>query len=173
MARIDDEVPDLATVAIEDNETRVEPRRDVRFLLGLSSVLLAAAVLLVIMQIVLRFGFNNPRAWAEEVSRYLFVWMVFIGCGVATARGSHIRVTEIVDMFGEAGRRVSHWLGFASDIACNLVLIYAGSLVAWKNRFVEFYSLAGYPQVVFYVALPVGGLLMLIYQFRRRPATMR
>lgn len=173
MARLDEEIPDLATVAIEDNEARVEPRRDVRFLLGLASVLLALAVLLVVAQIVMRFVFNNPRAWAEEVGRYLFVWMVFIGCGIATARGSHIRVTEIVDMFGDAGRRFSHWLGFGSDVICNLVLIYAGSVVAWKNRYVEFYSLAGYPQVVFYIALPLGGLLMLIYQFRRRPTDMR
>jgi C4-dicarboxylate transporter DctQ subunit len=173
MAKITDEIPDLATVAIEDNEERVEPRRDVRFLLNICSCLLAAAVLLVVAQIILRFVFNNPRAWAEEVSRYLFVWMVFVGCGVATARGSHIRVTEIVDFFGDAGRRFSLRLGFGSDLICNLVLIYAGSLVAWKNRFVQFYSIAGYPQVVFYIALPLGGLLMLIYQFRKRPAGMR
>ncbi|MGG5822036.1 TRAP transporter small permease [Falsiroseomonas sp. HW251] len=168
-----EEIPDLATVAIEDNDARVEPRRDVRFLLGISSVLLACAVLLVVGQIILRFVFNNPRAWAEEVGRYLFVWMVFVGCGVATARGSHIRVTEVVDWFGDAGRRFSHWLGFGSDVICNIVLIYAGSAVAWKNRFVQFYSLDGFPQVVFYVALPLGGLLMLIYQFRRKPAAMR
>jgi TRAP-type C4-dicarboxylate transport system permease small subunit len=149
-----------------------ETRRDVKLLLGLASALLAVAVLVVLMQIILRFGFNNPRAWAEEVSRYLFIWMVFIGCGIATARGSHIRVTEIVDMFGEAGRRFSRWLGFGADMVCNLVLIYAGTLIAWKNRFAEFYSLSGYPLLIFYAALPIGGLLMLIYQFRSRPSGM-
>ena len=173
MARPGDEVPDLADVAIEDNAQRVEPRRDVQILLGIASALLAAAVLLVVMQIILRFGFNNPKAWAEEVSRYLFIWMVFIGAGIATARGSHIRVTEIVDFFGDIGRRVSHWLGFGCDLVCNAVLIWAGAMIAWKNRFVEFYSLAGFPMVVLYIALPLGGLLMLIYQVRRRPAGMR
>jgi TRAP-type C4-dicarboxylate transport system permease small subunit len=163
-------IPELAEAAGHDLAAPAEPRRDVRILLGLASVLLAVAVLVVLMQIILRFGFNNPRAWAEEVSRYLFIWMVFIGCGIATARGSHIRVTEIVDMFGDGGRRWSLRLGFAADLVCNLVLIYTGTLIAWKNRFAEFYSLSGVPLVIFYVALPVGGALMLIYQFRSRPA---
>jgi len=167
-----DRIPELAEAVGDQFAPPPEPRRDVRILLGLASVLLGVAVLVVLMQIILRFGFNNPRAWAEEVSRYLFIWMVFIGCGIATARGSHIRVTEIVDMFGDAGRRLSHWLGFGCDMVCNLVLIYAGTMIAWKNRFAEFYSLSGYPLIIFYAALPIGGLLMLIYQFRSRPAGM-
>jgi hypothetical protein len=43
----------------------------------------------------------------------------------------------------------SHWLGFGCDLLGSLATIYAGTLVAWKNRYVGFYSLAGYPQVVF------------------------
>jgi len=165
-----DRIPELSEATGEQFASSPEPRRDVRILLGLASVLLGVAVLTVLMQIILRFGFNNPRAWAEEVSRYLFIWMVFIGCGIATARGSHIRVTEVVDMFGEAGRRWSVRLGFGADLVCNLVLIYAGTLIAWKNRFAEFYSLSGVPLIIFYLALPIGGLLMLVYQFRSRPA---
>lgn len=167
-----DRIPELAEAVGDEFASPPEPRRDVRVLLGVASVLLGVAVLIVLMQIILRFGFNNPRAWAEEVSRYLFIWMVFIGCGIATARGSHIRVTEIVDMFGDGGRRWSVRLGFVADLLCNLVLIYAGTLIAWKNRHAEFYSISGVPLVIFYVALPVGGLLMLIYQFRSRPAGM-
>lgn len=167
-----DRIPELDEAVGDQFAPPPEPRRDVRILLHLASGLLLLAVLVVVMQIILRFGFNNPRAWAEEVSRYLFIWMVFIGCGIATARGSHIRVTEIVDMFGDAGRRWSVRLGFVADLICNLVLIYAGVLIAWKNRFAEFYSLSGYPLVIFYIALPLGGLLMLIYQFRSRPAGM-
>ena len=172
MSASHDRISELSEAVGDQFTSAPEPRRDVRILLGLASVMLAVAVLVVLMQIILRFGFNNPRAWAEEVSRYLFIWMVFIGCGIATARGSHIRVTEIVDMFGEAGRRWSLRLGFGSDLVCNLVLIYTGTLIAWKNRFAEFYSISGVPLVIFYLALPVGGLLMLIYQFRSRPAGM-
>ncbi|MCC6192875.1 MAG: TRAP transporter small permease [Burkholderiales bacterium] len=53
--------------------------------------------LCVIAQVVLRYVFNNPLTWSEELARYLFIWCAFLGWLVATRRGSHLAMTFVVE----------------------------------------------------------------------------
>ena len=50
----------------------------------LIGVLLLAASLLLFADVVARYGFNDAFSWAEELTRYAIVWMVFVG----TPRGA-------------------------------------------------------------------------------------
>ena len=121
---------------------------------------LACAVVLMTAQVILRFGFNMPQAWAEEVDRYLFIWSVYLGALVALVRGSHIRVTFVVDRFGETGERLSLWLTRIIGMAAFGFTAYHGFALAWVNIGSEFYTIPGAPQVLFYLAAPVGLTLM-------------
>ncbi len=40
--------------------------------------------------VVARYFFNSPIEWAEEFSRYAFIWIVFLGAAVCTKHGRHI-----------------------------------------------------------------------------------
>jgi TRAP-type transport system small permease protein len=57
---------------------------------------IASGALLVLMSlatfgnVVARYFFNNPIEWAEEFSRYAFIWIVFLGAVVCTKHGRHI-----------------------------------------------------------------------------------
>ena len=111
-------------------------------------------------QVILRFGFNRPQAWAEEVDRYLFIWSVYLGALVALQRGTHIRVTFAVDAMGPAGAALSKWLS-------RLVALGAFAFTAWHgyglvvvNLKSEFYTIPGMPQAFFYLAAPLGLTLM-------------
>jgi TRAP-type C4-dicarboxylate transport system permease small subunit len=53
--------------------------------------------LCVIAQVVLRYIFNNPLTWSEELARYLFIWCAFLGWLVASRRHSHLAMTFVVD----------------------------------------------------------------------------
>src|SRR5678816_1188047 len=53
--------------------------------------------LCVIAQVVLRYLFNNPLTWSEELARYLFIWCAFLGWLVASRRHSHLAMTFVVD----------------------------------------------------------------------------
>jgi len=53
--------------------------------------------LCVIAQVVLRYVFNNPLTWSEELARYLFIWCAFLGWLVASRRHSHLAMTFVVD----------------------------------------------------------------------------
>ena len=71
---------------------------------AIASTLLACAVLLMSLQVFLRFVLGQPQPWAEEINRYCFVWATYLGSVIAIAKGTHIRVTDLVDRLGPSWR---------------------------------------------------------------------
>ena len=71
------------------------------------AALFAATIVVVTAQVVWRYAFNNSLVWTEELSRYLFVWMTFVGAALAVKESSHIRVSLLVDCLPA---RVRRWL---------------------------------------------------------------
>ncbi len=53
--------------------------------------------LCVLAQVVLRYAFNNPLTWSEELARYLFIWCAFLGWIIASRRRSHLAMTFVVE----------------------------------------------------------------------------
>lgn len=62
----------------------------------LLALCLAAMVLCVFGNVVLRYGFNSGLNATEELSRLLFVWMVFLGATAAYPAGQHMAFTSLV-----------------------------------------------------------------------------
>lgn len=56
-------------------------------------------VLLITLQIVSRYVFNNPNTWSEEASRYALVYMTFLGGALSMLRGNNLKVTMLVERF--------------------------------------------------------------------------
>jgi TRAP-type transport system small permease protein len=136
----------------------------------LAALLLAAAVLLMAVQVVLRFAFNAPQAWAEEVDRYLFVWSVYLGAFIALTKGTHIRVGFLVDALGPRADAVSQGLGRIVNLFCFSFVAYYGYRLAYDNRHSKFYTLEFMPQILFYLAVPVClSLMALFLVWPRRP----
>lgn len=57
---------------------------------------LGVMALAVFVNVVLRYGFGSGIAASEELSRLLFVWMVFIGAAAAYPRGEHMAFTSLL-----------------------------------------------------------------------------
>ena len=67
---------------------------------------LAVMVLLVFGNVVLRYGFNSGITLSEEVSRWLFIWMTFLGAIVALREHGHLGVDMFVSRLPPLGKRV-------------------------------------------------------------------
>ncbi len=128
-----------------------------------SSYLLAAVVILMATQVILRFGFNAPKAWAEEVDRYLFVWSVYLGSIIAMTKGTHIRVLFVVEWGGPRFEKASQRIGRIISILSFALVAYYGYGLAWDNRNSTFYTLDFMPQVIFYLSVPVCMTIMVLY----------
>ena len=72
----------------------------------ITSITLLSCVVLVNANVIMRYFFNNPIRWSEEVVTSLFVWTVFIGSAYAYRNHSHLGVDVLVKMFPEKARKV-------------------------------------------------------------------
>jgi len=69
-------------------------------------ILLALMVILVFGNVVLRYALNSGIALSEEVSRWLFVWMVFLGAIVALKEHGHLGTDMLVSRLPLGGKKV-------------------------------------------------------------------
>ena len=67
----------------------------------LGALMLLIIVLSILYGITMRFVFNAPQIWPEEISGLLFVWVCFLGAGVAVARKQHIVVEIWANKFNQ------------------------------------------------------------------------
>jgi TRAP-type transport system small permease protein len=82
-----------------------------RFLSVLMVGALALMVVLVFGNVVLRYGFNSGFTVSEELSRWLFVWMTFLGAVVALHEGTHLGTDTLVSRIPLAGQKVCFVVG--------------------------------------------------------------
>lgn len=75
---------------------------------------LGFTVVLIFAQVIARYVFNHSISWSEELARYLFVWMIWLGTSMATRTNSHITVDVIPNKFHGRSR-------FVLDIVINII----------------------------------------------------
>lgn len=135
----------------------------------LASVLLACAVILMSLQVFLRFVIGQPQPWVEEINRYCFVWATYLGAVIAMVRGTHIRVTDLVDHLGPTWRGRSDLFNRLASLGVFAFVAWFGFVNVWTWRDQTFFTLPWIPQAVFSLSAPVGATLMCLYLLRRPP----
>ncbi|MBU3653323.1 MAG: TRAP transporter small permease [Limnohabitans sp.] len=90
-------------------------------------IALALMVVLVFGNVVLRYGFNTGITVSEELSRWLFVWITFMGAIVAMKEGTHLGSDTLVSRLSLAGKKTCFVLAHLLMLfAC--WLLFKGSL---------------------------------------------
>lgn len=87
---------------------------------------LAVMVVLVFGNVVLRYGFNSGIDISEELSRIIFVWVIFLGTVIGFRERAHLGVDTITRHLPRAGRIACHVLS-ASVMLAICVLVFHGS----------------------------------------------
>jgi TRAP-type C4-dicarboxylate transport system permease small subunit len=98
-----------------------------RLLDGLIALALALMVVLVFGNVVLRYGFNSGITVSEEVSRWLFVWMTFLGAIVALKEHGHLGSDMLVSRLPTVGKKTCLVVGQLLMLYVTW-LIFKGSL---------------------------------------------
>ncbi len=71
----------------------------------LTAIMLATMAILVFGNVLMRYFLNSSVTWAEEVSRFVFIWMIFLGAIIAFKDNEHLGVDTIVSRLSLRGRR--------------------------------------------------------------------
>jgi TRAP-type C4-dicarboxylate transport system permease small subunit len=133
-----------------------------RLLTRLMVATVAILVVPVTLQIVARYTHLIPSyIWTEEMSRFLFIWMIMLGAMIGVREGTHFEV----DVWPELGRRANAALRIVSHL---FVLVLALVFLYWGIKFVEFgwyqeSELAELPMPFIFVAWPLAGATWLVF----------
>ena len=95
-----------------------------KFLELLLILLLSGMAAMVFLNVVLRYGFNSGVNASDELSRYFFVWVTFIGAVVTFREHAHVGVETLVMMFGRKGRVLCM-------IFSNIIIIAVSAIFFW------------------------------------------
>lgn len=87
---------------------------------------MVAMVVMVFGNVVLRYAFNSGITISDEMSRYFFIWLTYIGAMVAMREGGHLGVDTLVKHLPVRARKVCLFLSEALMLFCN-VLFFMGT----------------------------------------------
>jgi TRAP-type transport system small permease protein len=91
-------------------------------------VAMVAMVIMVFGNVVLRYGFNSGITVSDEMSRYCFIWLTYIGAMVAMREGGHLGVDTLVKHLGISGKKICLFLSESLMLFCNALFL----LGTWK-----------------------------------------
>ena len=106
---------------------------------------------------------KSPSSWSEEMVSYLFAWMALLGASVVVGERGHMNIPVLVERLKPGARKF--FAVFAEIVACvfaAVILVYGGLQIT-SLAMGQMTSSLGVPIGVFYIVLPLSGILNVIY----------
>jgi TRAP-type C4-dicarboxylate transport system permease small subunit len=128
------------------------------------SIIVISVVMIIVTlaQVVFRYVIAAPLPWSEELARYCFVWIVFLGGAVGLSQGIHLGVDLLVNKLPTRLRKGVAALTSLLIAAFAVVVVYASFPVINMNMFQRSPAL-GVQMSYIYIAIPISmGLIFLI-----------
>ncbi|MDD2206374.1 MAG: TRAP transporter small permease [Aminobacterium sp.] len=130
------------------------------------SLLLIVMVVVVFLQVIFRFVLHSSLPWSEELSRYILVWISFLGASIGVKRGAHIGVEVVVNMLPPKMKKgVAFLATLCAAVFFALMVIYGRRIlfIVSGQRSPAMEISMGIP----YSAIFVSGVLMFIYSIEQ------
>ena len=92
---------------------------------------LAFSTLLIFVQVIFRYVLNDSITWSEELARYIFIWMIWLGTSVSMKQKEHIRMDMLMNAVHSKGKLVLDLVSGIIMLAfCIFLVKYGWDLVA-------------------------------------------
>lgn len=112
-------------------------------------------------QIFFRYAFGIPLGWAEELARYLQIWITFIGIGFGIRNGSHISLSLLKDKMPRIAQYIVSMIYLVFSIGvCICVIFNSPQFLAQQDKLASTMKIS--LQAV-YIAVPLGFGLAALY----------
>ncbi|MDR3160313.1 MAG: TRAP transporter small permease [Spirochaetaceae bacterium] len=129
----------------------------------ISGTMLAVLVLYTFFGVIMRYFFNRPVLWGEELQLFCIVIIVFFGAGAAFRTGSHVAIDIVVDRFPRKLQYVFEFFIYAISM---MVFIYfalqSASFVRQMYVTKRTTDILNIPFFLTYSAFPLGCVLMMV-----------
>jgi TRAP-type transport system small permease protein len=132
-------------------------------------VCLFAMVVMVFGNVVMRYAFNSGILISEEMSRYAFIWLTYIGAMIAMREGGHLGVDTLIKHLPLLGKKVCFFLSESLMLFCN-VLFFWGTYQMHELQVTNISPVAGLSMIwvygLGYVVSVVMGLFNVTQLFK-------
>lgn len=128
---------------------------------ALMILFLSVTTVMVAVEVVLRYGFGRSLYVTEELTRYLMVWVVFLACSLALRDNAHVSIEIVVNRL--SGRaRAAYKLVAQLFLLTFLAFLIVEGIIALPFQLDQIIPTLDISIFWFYLAIPVGGALMVL-----------
>ena len=119
-------------------------------------------LIIIFLQVISRYFFGYTASYSEELSRYLFVWVVFLSLPVVSRQGGHMAVGLLTEKFTGKKLRLVQIIAGVCSIAFLAIMCYQGVrmyfLASWQTS-----PAMEIPMSYVYISIPLGcGAMLLV-----------
>jgi TRAP-type C4-dicarboxylate transport system permease small subunit len=130
---------------------------------GVLVLMLSAMVVMVFGNVVLRYGFNSGLDFSEELSRFFFIWITFLGAIIAMRQNAHLGLDTLIRVLPRAGKQFCFGLSNALMLGCCVLMFYG----TWRQHHINATTMSavtGIPMIWVYgvgylASLAMGALI--------------
>ena len=97
---------------------------------GVLVLMLCAMVVMVFGNVVLRYGFNTGLDFSEELSRFFFIWITFLGAIIAMRENAHLGLDTLIRALPRAGKKFCFGLSNLMMLGCCALMFYG----TWRQH---------------------------------------
>lgn len=134
-----------------------------RILNALAVVSFLAMAALTCWQVFTRYILQNPSSWSEELVSYLFAWMALLGASLVAGERGHMNIPLLMDRAGYGMKKVLAVIAEVIAGTFALVILVLGGIQIVNLAMGQMTSSLGVAVGVFYVVLPLSGVLNIVY----------
>ena len=99
----------------------------------LASALFIAIGFIISYEVIMRYLFNSPTIWVNEVSRFLQIWATYLALTYSFHKQDFIRITVIYDRLNQTGKKILDFIRFIFIIIFSCFVVYYGWLIAYDS----------------------------------------
>ncbi len=141
-------------------------RRVSRFVEGtLPGLLLLAIVLMVSVDVAMRYIFNTPIRATSELAMIAVAWVVMLGCARAARKFQHITISVLSDAVRGRWREIHSLIVIVLTIAIMGYVVWTGIPYIMQTAG-RFFPLTELPRWIMTASIPIGFLLMIVHQLQ-------
>lgn len=132
--------------------------------MALAALGLLASLVMIAYGVVMRYGFNSPPVWVDDLVGFILVGIVMLAAAATLRRGEHISVDILTDRLSPSGKRWAQGWAMASVIVAAAMLVVNGWETAMSSKALGIMT-SGQVEIPVYLLqmlLPLGGVAMLL-----------
>ena len=99
----------------------------------LASALFIAIGFIVSYEVIMRYLFNSPTIWVNEVSRFLQIWATYLALTYSFHKKDFIRITVIYDRLNDNGKKILDFISFIFILIFSSFVVYYGWIIAYDS----------------------------------------